>query len=75
MIDEDRPKHAQKAKRKPQAAGLGSPTGWPGPSETCLMRRNRGIFGVQSPGSGEFRVEAGKLQGRVKCASRSLSAW
>ena len=39
MIDEVRPKHAQKAERKPQTAGLGSLSGQPGPSETCLMRR------------------------------------
>jgi hypothetical protein len=39
MIGEELPKHAQKTTRKPQTAALGSPTGRPGPSETCLMRR------------------------------------
>jgi hypothetical protein len=39
MIDEELPQDAQKAKRKPQTAALGSPSGWPGPAQTCLMRR------------------------------------
>jgi hypothetical protein len=29
---------AQKAGRKPQTAAVGSLTGWPGPSEACLLQ-------------------------------------
>ena len=39
MIDRELPTCAQKARRKPQIAAVGSLTGWSGPSEACLMRR------------------------------------
>lgn len=39
MSEEELPKRTQEARHKPQTAALGSATGRPGPSETCLMRR------------------------------------
>jgi hypothetical protein len=39
MIDRELTDCAQRTRRKPQIAALDGPTGWPGPLETCLVRR------------------------------------
>jgi hypothetical protein len=39
LSDRKLPKGAQKARRKPLIAGADGLTGWPAPSEACLMRR------------------------------------
>jgi hypothetical protein len=39
MIDREPLERSDHSGRKPQIAAVGSPTGWPGPSEPCLMRR------------------------------------
>jgi hypothetical protein len=54
MIDQELPKRAQKARRKPQTRGLGSP-GPPWAFEDLPHAANRRMIALQEPASGKCR--------------------